>query len=128
MTFSSTPGNSAYFITPYVELTPGDYEVTFYVKGSGYIRSVNLCTADVPEGNRRTTMARNLKPGGITYVSRPMGETVKAKLHENWIPYKSVFKVTEKAKYALNVAHNNMDGNPDTPLLISKISLSKQIP
>ncbi len=123
MTWSGTVGNGNYFLTPYVELKPGDYEIIFYVKGSGFIRTLNLCTVDVSEADRR---ARNpVGTTGIAYSSSPMGNTIKAQLFKDWTPIRVMVTVNQKADYSLIFSHNNIDGDPDNPLLLSGISINR---
>jgi hypothetical protein len=133
MTYSATAGTASYFITPCLQLEPGEYEATFYVKGSGFFRTVNLCTPDAPESDRRAHSPQN--ETGITIPSRPMGSTVKAIVFDEWVKHRTVFAVRQKADYALVFAHNNRAGapdesvdtplNPNDPLLVSAITFGK---
>ncbi len=122
-TWTGTTGNANYFITPYVDLDAGDYEIVFYVKGSGFIRTLNLCTSNVAESDRRSREPTGTT--GFTYSTRPMGNTVTAQLFRDWTPIRVMVTVTQQGSYSLNFAHNNINGDPDNPLLISGISMNK---
>ncbi len=125
MTYGGSQANVSYFITPYFNLTTGIYKLSFYVKGNGYFRTVNLCTDDVPEVNRRSGQTSSLQAGGTTYISRPMGTSSGAQAIADWTEFTYTFTVTTPGNYSLNFAHNN--GTTGNVFLVSNITMSREI-
>ncbi len=123
MTYGGSSGSCAYFTTPSFSLSPGDYQLKFYVKGKGYLRSINLCTVDVPKANRSTSSDANLTTGGTTYIMRPMGTSANAQTIADWTEKTQNVTVTAAGCYELNICHNNqVNGNE---FYISGISFTK---
>ncbi len=123
MTYSNKgQGGARYISTPYVDLIPGKYELTFYLKGSGFLRSVNLCTKEVTNDQRRSRAESTLDK----LTKLPMGKTVKAQDMEEWKKYTVQYTVTKEGEYNVNFAHNNREGNVENPLLMADISLIRK--
>lgn len=124
--YSSGSGSSSILTTPYQHLEPGLYEATYYLKGTGYLRSVSLCTEDADEQARRTRSSDD--SDGKVIVDIPMGEPVQAQEFSDWRMCRSVFEVTEAGRYSINFCVNNRDpegrfGSSSRVLLISGINV-----
>jgi hypothetical protein len=117
-------GYSRFFDTPPVKLKPGEYELTFYVKGSGFLRSVNLCSTGIENGQRKSR--RNPQPGQI--IKTPMGapSAIKPKDYETWREITVIYNGTKENDYTVSFANNNREGDPKRPLMIAGISLIKK--
>ncbi len=111
-----SPGTSRFFSTPYMNLSPGiTYEFTFYVKGSGFVRSVSLCNKQATNEQRRSA---NSSDNAIT--QRPFNSaTSEARLFEEWTPFILYFTVPVAGEYNLNIANNNRNGNDNIPFMIA---------
>jgi hypothetical protein len=116
-------GHSRFISTPPVKLKPGEYELTFYVKGSGFLRSVNLCAVGIENGHRKSRQ----KPTPDKLIKTPMGSsgTIKSKEYKSWQEFTIIYNVTKENEYTVNFANNNREGNPRHPLMIARITLVK---
>ncbi len=125
LTFKNkSKGSSRYFATPYTKLLPGKYQLTFYLRGTGFIRSANLSTREVSNEYKRSAMTS--KQSASNMVSLPMGPKVEARTFEDWTKFTVTYNVTEEGEYNVSIANNNFDGDPKNPLWISGISLEKK--
>ncbi len=129
MTYGSSEGNAAYATTPYVKLRAGEYELTFYVKGNGYFRSINFCAKGCEEDEKR----RGIPTDPLTVSMRPMGTTVAAQMLDVWTKYTVSYTIKEDSSYTISFAHNNRIGGTNNsvdgtkpPFLLSGISLVKK--
>lgn len=117
-------GSSRYFATPYTKLAPGKYELTFYVKGEGFLRSVNLATRNVSNQNRRSANPKNSSDELL--ITRPMGSKVEPQVFEDWKKITITYTVTKEDEYSVAFANNNKDSESKKGLWISGISLIKK--
>lgn len=124
MTWSGPIAKANYFSSPYFDLEPGNYELIFYVKGSGFIRSTSLCTSDVPDKARAVRGRGEIE--GTMYAYAPMEFIIKAREFPEWTRYRSTFIVLKKGKYNINISHNNVEDNIANPLLISNMQFNKK--
>jgi hypothetical protein len=124
---NSTQSSIRYFTIPYFEIAEaGTYVLSFYVKGKGYFRSVNLFTKDAPEVNRRSGQVNSLQPGGTTYISRPMGTANGASnLFSEWTLIADTFHVAVADEFSVAFANNNHPKDDNNPFLIAGISMEK---
>lgn len=116
MTFrNSSSGSSRYFSSGAMYLEPGNYLLSFWLKGSGWLRSVNLTKgAGVP--NSAIESEDNI-------VSRPLGTSFSATTNTDWTKYTVNFTVITEESYILSFAHNNVvSGNV---MHLANISLVK---
>ncbi len=118
----SNAPSGRFFITPYAFLEDGIYVLTFYLKGNGWLRSVNLVTENGMPSTGSTSYDE-------TYVWQPMGSdtdfknaTTRVTL-SNWTKYTHKYEV-KQGTYCLGINHNNYksSGGVDT-LWIADISL-----
>lgn len=114
MTFrNSSSGSSRYFSANPVFLEKGDYLLTFYLKGSGWLRTVNL--------TRGTEPTNSANVSDINIPVRVMGTSFTATTLNEWQKYQAEYTVPENDNYCLTFAHNNVvSGNV---LNIANISL-----
>jgi hypothetical protein len=111
-----------YFISPYAFLEEGTYILTFYLKGKGWIRSVNLATengmASTATTSYEETYVWKLMGSDTDFINGAAGVDL-----QDWKKY--TYKYTVKqGTYCLGIAHNNnlTTGITDT-LRIAGISL-----
>ena len=128
--YAAGKGSATILTSPYVELGPGLYEVSYYLSGNGYLRSVSLCTEDVEDEERRRSRTPSDGVSGTVLVDMPLGETVRALKFSDWRMCRSVFEVTKSGRYSINFCANNRNENdapadPSDPLVISCISAKK---
>jgi hypothetical protein len=88
------------------------------LKGSGWIRSVNLIRPSAP-----TYTTQNASVAGSFYTWIPMTKGKASQTHVDWAKFETAFTVTQ-GEYALSIAHNNdlTGGVPDT-LCLANIAL-----
>ncbi len=122
--FSSSSGSSSRsFATPYTtsSLVAGEYTLTFWVKGNGWIRGLGLITDAGAIGT-----ANNTPPS--SYTQRPWGgsgNNKSTKDHPEWTKYEQTY-IIEAGTYRVSFGVNNggTSSKPDT-LCIADISLVK---
>lgn len=115
----NSTGTTRFFSTPYMNLVPGTYELTFYVKGSGFIRSIALCNNKATNTQRRSAYSYS----DTTITNVPMGTTAsQAVLFDEWTVYSVTYTVSKADDYNLSFASNNRNGDNSKPFLIANIS------
>jgi enamine deaminase RidA (YjgF/YER057c/UK114 family) len=126
---NSSTGSSRAIMTPSTisELAPGNYKLTFYVKGSGYLRSVNLAHADAIYTSKVKT-ADAATGGDSVLVARPMGTTTAAQLISEWTKYEVDYAVAIAGYYVVCFSNNNRNGDDANPFLMANISLETTTP
>jgi hypothetical protein len=124
---NSNTGSTRAIMTPGTtsELTPGNYKLTFYVKGSGYFRSVNLANTDVVTASKYKTATQ---ADDSVIVARPMGTTTAAQLFTDWTKYEVTYSVTIAGTYLVCFTNNNRNGDDTKPFLLANISLESAEP
>lgn len=115
---SNTGPSARAFITPTISLSPGSYNLTFWLKGSGFIRSVNLCDSKVTGSAIRTRMSNE----NVISI-RPMGDDdTHAIEHPVWTKFDLTYTVTEEKAYFVAFNFNNC-ADDAMPFLLANISL-----
>jgi hypothetical protein len=114
---NSIASNNRYFGTGEMYLETGRYFASFYVKGSGWLRTVNLTRKNgIP--NSTTTNDNNI-------VSTPMGITSAVTTNSTWKLYFVIFEVKNADNYTLNFSHNNLSAG--NVMNIANVKLIKDI-
>lgn len=114
----SNSGSARYFTTPSTRLTPGSYQLTFWIKGEGYFRAVNLA-------NSKSESVSTKVANENTLVGFPLGSTSGAKLFEVWTKLSVTYDVIIEEDYLLCFAVNNYNASGAKPFYLSDISLNK---
>ena len=112
-----TSGSTRYFATPYMELEPGVYKLSFYVKGTGYIRTVVLAPENAAEPDKASMKSNN---GCISKA--PMGDG--ARTYSGWTLMTLTYNVCKAGVYDLNFAFNNRKAG--NTMLVSGLTFEKQ--
>jgi len=98
--------------TSAIELAPGKYEVSLFIKGTGEFRYITLTK------NKQT-------PGSKDNEFNVVGVPSIGKIANTaWEEYKLSFNIEEKDIYNLHIGVNY--GAPDDPILIDDIKIVKQ--
>jgi len=118
--------NSRYITTPLTleGLEKGKYKLTFYLKGKGWIRTVNLAS----EGQDVPGSTKNNAPSLIT--NQFMGKSRSVTEYAEWTKIELTYNVNYSdnttLKYCVCFAFNNgMTGDTENTLSIANISLVK---
>ena len=112
----NSSGSARSFSTSEMYLTPGVYESVFYLKGTGYIRVVDLSATDVEQP---VTVVSSEK----VLTGFPLGTKSGAQTIEDWTQYTLYFNVSVESYYKLHFSHNNYNSDNSDPFLIANISL-----
>lgn len=116
--------NTRTIVTPFTlnDLEPGNYKLSFYVKGQGWLRSVNLLHEDVPASLYHTGASSNASD--ILKMSFPLGTArTEPLVFDEWIQIEKKFQLEVKGKYHVSFNHNILLADNKRPFLIANIEL-----
>jgi hypothetical protein len=97
---NSSSGSTRYFTTNSIYLEAGNYVLTFYVKGSGWLRTVNL--------TKGSAMPNSRESSDDNIVATPMGTSFVAQTFNEWTKYTVNYTITVEDSYVLSFSHNNV--------------------
>lgn len=104
------------------DLMPGNYTLSYYLKGSGWLRGMNLMHEDIGDNLYHTADTKNASDKLMIFFPCGQGNTSPV-LYEDWTKIEENVNITAEGKYRVSYSHNNFVNDPDKPFLLANIVL-----